>query len=528
MFCTRNLKGIRQIYQIFNYLSNIKFISKFIYLTLMKIYSKTHFKTLLALFLVSSLLFFSCNDGKKNNTESTGNTEIVETKIADTNSTQDSSVLVNSFYATSTKIPQQKYNVYNIFDNDPSTSWQTMLGAAPDEGIMFNVYNLYIQTLKIEQPKGENLAQIETVTIYINGKKKGEFDATKPILIKEYADAIYIRITKTSDITIKKLENQVAQTTTFDKNKSVGIEDIKIVGYQFPTKKKLNILFSPNILANGKITASSTLEPTFAYNTTHLFDARTDIAWAEGHANSGIGSTLNFNFDTPQKISSIRIWNGYQRSEEHYKANARIKKFSFGTENNMKEFELEDEMKAQYIDLGEYVEGGNFILEVKEVYEGTKYKDLVVSEILFKNNIRSVIIQTKETENQITELKNKAKNTPLKNVLDRRINYQEDDYYQIDKSFILRSDGTFVMYKTENSEEENSKSEILADGNWEIKEMNGDKVKIRVFGKFIDFSQYQDFYKGKVTKDFLQIFQDFVTIDNQKLKGEKFIGEFVY
>ncbi|WP_338793315.1 hypothetical protein [Bernardetia sp. MNP-M8] len=494
----------------------------------MKIYSQTHFKILLVLFLAFSFSLFSCNNEKKDSTESTGNIELVETKVTDDNSMRDTTVIINSFYATSTKITQQKYNVYNIFDNDPSTSWQTMLGAAPDEGIMFNVYNLYIQTLKIEQPEGENLAQIETVTIYINGKKKGEFDATKPMLIKEYADAVYIRITKTSDMTIKKLENQVAQTTTFDKNKSVGIKDIKIIGYQFPTKKTLNILFYPNILVNGKITASSTLEPTFAYNTTHLFDARTDIAWAEGDVNSRVGSTLNFNFDTPQKISSIRIWNGYQRSEEHYKANARIKKFSFGTENNMKEFELEDKMEDKYIDLGESIESSNFVLEVKEVYEGTKYKDLVVSEILFKNNMRSVIIQTKETENQITELKNKAKNTPLENVLDRRLNYQEHDYYQIDKSFILRSDGTFVMYKTENSEEENSKSEILADGNWEIKEMNGDKVKIRVFGKFIDFSQYQDFYKGKVTKDFLQIFQDFVTIDNQKLKGEKFIGEFVY
>ncbi|WP_338760442.1 hypothetical protein WAF17_13620 [Bernardetia sp. ABR2-2B] len=490
----------------------------------MKSYSKTHFNTLLILFIVFSFSLFSCNNEKKDNTEPIDSIEMTETKTADTSSMQDSTVLVRSLYATSTELPRQEYSVYNAFDNNPSTSWQTMLGAALDEGIMFNVYDFYIKSIKIQQEEGEGFAKIKTVTIYINGKKKGEFDATESILIDETADAIYIRITKTSDTSTKTLENQTGKTNTFDRDKRVGINEIKFMS----EKINQNILFSLPTLVNGEIKASSTLEPTFAYNTTHLFDARTDIAWAEGDANSGVGSKLTFDLEKTQKIDAIQIWNGYQRSEEHFKANARIKKFSFGTEGKMKDYELEDKMESQYVDFGEYLESSNFILEVKEVYEGTKYKDLVVSELLFRDDVRTVVIQTKETENQITELKNKAKNTPLENVLDRRLNYQEDDYYQIDKSFILRSDGTFVMYKTENSEAEGSKSEILADGNWEIKEINEDKVKIRVFGKFIDFSQYQDFYKGKVTKDFLQIFQDFVTIDNQKLKGEKFIGEFVH
>lgn len=494
----------------------------------MNYHSKNYFKLLLILFLASTFFFFSCNETKKDTTENQSNesreTENVEESTQNNSTTNSTPVYLVGSYATSTKLPLKNFHLTNALDNNESTSWQTMQGAAPDEGMMLYLSEpTFIKELIIKTAKGNELAEIQKIILYTNGKKQGEFDVNSVLQINEEVSSIYLRISQTSAISTKNSSDNVSKTNSFDKNLSVGISEITAIG-----KNDDPLRFVAPLYIDGEIMASSTLEPIQAYSATHLFDSHQDISWAEGDANSGVGTKITFKFNSEQTISAIQIWNGYQRSEEHFKANARIKKFSFGTTGTMQEYSLEDNTTPQKNQLQTALSGNEFVLEIKEVYEGSKYKDLVVSEMRFYDNEKPILIQTKETENQITELKNKAKNTPLETVLDRRLNYQENDYYQVDKSFILRSDGTFVMYKTENSAEENSKSEILADGNWEIKEVNNDKVKIRVFGKFVDFSQYQDFYKGKVTKDFLQIFQDFVIIDNQKLKGEKFIGEFVY
>lgn len=490
----------------------------------MKLYSKLHFKTLLALFVVFSFSLFSCNDGKKDTTETQTSDSTTTQNVEEIPKINATPIHLLGAYSTSTKLPRTNFHLTKALDNDESTSWQTMQGAAPDEGMMLYLAEpTFIKELNIKTATGNDLAEIQKITLYTNGKKQGEFDTNSALQIGEEVNSIYLRISQTSAISTKNLPDNVSKTNSFDKNLSVGISEITAIG-----KNDELLNFVAPAYAEGEIIASSTLEPMLAYSATHLFDSHQDISWAEGDANSGVGTKITFKFNTQQNLSAIQIWNGYQRSEEHFKANARIKKFSFSANGTTQEYSLEDNTTPQKIQLQTALTGTEFILEIKEVYEGTKYKDLVVSEMRFYDNEKPILMQTKETENQITELKNKAKNTPLEKVLDTRLNYQENDYFQIDKSFILRSDGTFVMYKTEKSEEEDSKSEILADGNWEIKEMNGDKVKIRVFGKFVDFSQYQDFYKGKITKDFLQIFQDFVTIDNQKLKGEKFIGEFVY
>ncbi len=489
-------------------------------------YFKFPFKTFLLSIFIFHFVFYSCNQTKKENTDSQPSDTLQvkeDKKIEEAIAPNSTPVYLLGAYSTSTKIPLKKFHLTQAFDNDEKTSWQTMQGAAPDEGMMLYLTEpTFIKELNIDVATGNNLAAIQKIILYTDGKKQGEFDTKSALKINEEVSSIYLRISQTSNISTKNISDNVSKTNSFDKNLSIGISEITALG-----KNEDALHFVAPLYAEGEIIASSTLEPAQAYSATHLFDSHQDISWAEGNENSGVGTKITFKLNK-QSISAIQIWNGYQRSEEHFKANARIKKFSFGTNGNFQDYNLEDNSAPQKIQLESPLTGNEFVLEVKEVYEGTKYKDLVVSEMRFYDNEKPMLIQTKETENQIKELKNKAKNTPLEKVLDTRLNYQEDDYFQIDKSFILRSDGTFVMYKIENSEKENSKSEILADGNWEIKEMNADKVKIRVFGKFVDFSQYQDFYKGKVTKDFLQIFQDFVIIDNQKLKGEKFVGKFVY
>jgi hypothetical protein len=166
------------------------------------------------------------------------------------------------------------------------------------------------------------------------------------------------------------------------------------------------------------------------------------------------------------------------------------------------------------------LEGQSFQLTIESAFPGKKYKDLALSDLVFFNGQDAFVVESGATENTSVA---KLGDSPLNALLDRRIaNQVSMPDLNIDQSFILRSDGTFVFYRNEKWID-GVDSEQLADGNWEILSADANKAQVKIFGKMTDLSRYEEYYKGTVNNQFTRIFKDVLTIDGKMIKGKDFM-----
>ena len=131
------------------------------------------------------------------------------------------------------------------------------------------------------------------------------------------------------------------------------------------------------------VTASSYLsEENIKHVPDLIMDGDTTTAWVEGVDGNGEGESITFTFGDLYAVSDIKIWNGYQKSEDLYYKNARPAEleleFSDGsterislqdTSSGFQEFALERHVTS-------YVK-----IKIISTYEGSKYEDTVISEI---------------------------------------------------------------------------------------------------------------------------------------------------
>ena len=151
------------------------------------------------------------------------------------------------------------------------------------------------------------------------------------------------------------------------------------------------------------------------YGSTNLSDTDPATCWAEGSENNGTGEYIWMTI--PENISTIRIRNGYQKSETIYNANNRPKKIEFElfasyelsgyvTESHngfcisksitSTSVVLEDKLGYQDIQLGfdwseiydhlsndRTFDKDRFILKIKilDIYKGNKWNDACISDI---------------------------------------------------------------------------------------------------------------------------------------------------
>jgi hypothetical protein len=256
----------------------------------------------------------------------------------------------------------------------------------------------------------------------------------------------------------------------------------------------------------------------------------------EGSDGNGISDLLKFELEEAANIDEVQIWNGYQRSESHYKSNARLKGFSLGESGSKSyEYTLRDDDAGQKIDLTVPLRTKSFELKINSAYDGRSYKDLTISEMLFFKEGKPIQLEVKDdsAEREITQ---KAKGTILEPLLDYRI-ANELEYpvsgFSAERSIILRSDGTFVMYLSETdfelSEEGDSDTFVsIADGNWEILNANSSKATIKIFGKILDTSAIEAYYAGDNEQaEMVRIFKDELTIENNEITGQKILSEII-
>lgn len=289
---------------------------------------------------------------------------------------------------------------------------------------------------------------------------------------------------------------------------------VSIRFFQTGNEEPLNVKVPVEI--KGKIKASSTLTPQTAYRVQNLFDSRVDFAWStDGSHTKGIGEQIAINLDAPQDLSGIMIWNGYQRSDTHYYANARPSVIKISI-NDAAPFllKLKDQMGSQMLSFPAIAKNAQKIrLTFGDVYQGTKYQDMVISELLLVDpSGNSIMLDAPAPPTDINQ-------TKLQGMVDitlapymlgiltqnaenmERISVPFEAAWDYPyKTIRFRSNGSFVCY---------SQDDQIMEGNWEPIPDG-----IRIFGKrYRAPSVYNSSYLQEVEeKTAVKIFQANITV----------------
>jgi len=140
------------------------------------------------------------------------------------------------------------------------------------------------------------------------------------------------------------------------------------------------ITSSPYLKDEGKIT--------YPPDNIHDFDLFT--AWVPDNTNGSVGKKINFHFKPfAPRVNKIIIWNGYIKNSDLWKSNSRVAKFKMIVNGKPTTIlELKDVNNTQSFTINPIQSTDStkdliLTLEILEVYKGTKYDDVAVSEINF-------------------------------------------------------------------------------------------------------------------------------------------------
>lgn len=93
---------------------------------------------------------------------------------------------------------------------------------------------------------------------------------------------------------------------------------------------------------------------------------------------------VTFTFDGTYTVTGFRIQGGYQKDETRYSRNSRpgdIRvEFSDGSTQSMT---LQDLMQEQVVTFSAPVDTSYVTIVIESVYEGNKYEDTAISEVVF-------------------------------------------------------------------------------------------------------------------------------------------------
>lgn len=112
------------------------------------------------------------------------------------------------------------------------------------------------------------------------------------------------------------------------------------------------------------------------YPAGNLIDGLKETAWVEGEADYSLGESISFEHSSPVILSKIVIQNGYQKSQDLFNKNGRVRRvdieFSSG---EIYHYEFDDTMEPIIIMLEEPVETTSVTLTMQAVYPGSLYED---------------------------------------------------------------------------------------------------------------------------------------------------------
>ncbi|MFO7869488.1 MAG: hypothetical protein R6U95_09355 [Bacteroidales bacterium] len=475
-------------------------------------------------------------------------------------------VVIEGMYATNTALPIEKNAIYNLFDNDTTTYWQTPDGSSVGEGLLFyfsEPINLCYITIKGTSYPDTNRLEIISCVIYQNGRKFNKFiypknekhESTGKIMNlpqnepqEKITKNVYIRINTCSQKQQKflfKFDEKEYWTNKYGKEYSNFYPEksyIQISEIRFLDKNKDTIQVLPPLYETCKVTASSVLEPSRSYSPEQLFDCNTGFAWAAEYPDSTENHTITCTFDSAQTITKFAIWNGYQRSQSHFQNNSRVARCTFASADTSFSCSVSDKNGKQYITLPEPLYGKQFTITLTDFYKGKRYKDVVISEIRFFNQSIPIIPKTDFITTKVKDA-HSIKSKYIQKVMDRYvhtggIDSWEENYSINQQHFIiLRSDFTFVYYREHDiSNDEDgdynkgafninfdSRDHIIAEGGWEFLSENDTAAFVRIFGKMYTSNKVYKTYIKEDVKQVTNIFQDSLTITDSYIQGTSYI-----
>lgn len=433
-------------------------------------------------------------------------------------------LILEGLSATSVNLPESEFGPEKLFDNDPSTYWATMPGAAVDEGVLMRfAAPVYIYSIALKPSSAKKLLPIAAVQLFINGQETAVMTTENPLLIQQKVKSLYIRVTD--------LQGVSTTQALFSGQGQTGLSEIML----YDQNNKIIPVLSPRIV-KGRVKPSSALTPKEAYQSDYLFDSRLDFGWADGNPNkTGVGEFLEFETESPVTISALKIWNGYQRSRTHFLSNERLKSFSFAGSDTSSSYSLKNSEAPQTVFLQKPLGGKQFKLSVTAVFPGSKYKDLVISELRLFDGSGWFILSSGQMEQDKKNLLQAAQKTPLGQVIDRRFYLQKANPKNPDQvsvqSLVLRSNGSFVLWKETYSEgpSGDDSEKIVADGNWQITKSDKGKSLVRIFGRLHqlktlgsnNYNPYAGENSGPSQTETIQIFQDALEITPTSLISQK-------
>lgn len=137
----------------------------------------------------------------------------------------------------------------------------------------------------------------------------------------------------------------------------------------------------------AEASASSVLEPdgNVTYEPERTLDGEPATAWNDGVDGDPAGAWLEYTFASPVRIARIEIVNGYDKTVDDldlFDANARVRDVTIETDESSTDVQLDDSREPQSID-GPDEPACRVRLLIDSVYEGTRFEDVAVSEIMF-------------------------------------------------------------------------------------------------------------------------------------------------
>jgi hypothetical protein len=273
-------------------------------------------------------------------------------------------------------------------------------------------------------------------------------------------------------------------TFNFSKNSNICLASVHLYdekGKQFKVK-------SPRII-EGTAVASETGKPEASYGVMNLFDSRYEYSYASLDNSKGV--SINFTFKEPQKIKSIKVWNGYQRSDVHCVENGRVKTINLtGDEGYSEKITLKDEMGPQIVELPKLFSGRNLKMTVDESYRGKKYKGIVLSELRFFDGKEWFLLDPFSRIKDIAKANGsdfeKAGISDIinKSIVGSDVAAGSPEQTGSNWTLRLRSDGSMFMEGMTSSTDADSEntSRFYALGNYEVKSTENNILQVRIFG----------------------------------------------
>lgn len=287
-------------------------------------------------------------------------------------------------------------------------------------------------------------------------------------------------------------------TINFESNSGVKVCGINLKDPQGQTYQ----IKTPE-LVSGAVGASSILEPRTAYDPIYLFDSRFEYGWASNQQAKDV--SLDFSFDEPRRVESVRIWNGYQRSVTHCFANSRARTVKVtGDGGYSATITIQDILGSQVVKLPTPFEGKQLKFEIVDSFLGKSYQDLVISEIRFYDGKRWFMLDpTRQMKESIALNREQFARAGAANLLNDSFKAEKakivklEGGEEVQESFVqttlrLRSDGSFYMSGYFESEQDGA-AQYFALGNYEIKEVSPTAgIKLRMFGLYYETPEYGD------------------------------------